>query len=140
MKNAVQDFKAFILRGNVIDLAVGVAIGAAFATVVTSFTKNLLTPILAIPGDEPSFADLNFTIRKATFKYGAFIDDVITFVLIAAALFFLVIRPINQFMARRKTEPEVMSTTRDCPYCLSSIPIAASRCAFCTANVGASAQ
>lgn len=137
MKDAVQEFKAFILRGNVIDLAVGVAIGAAFATVVTSFTKNLLTPILAIPGDKPTFADLNFTIRKAIFKYGAFIDDLITFVLIAAALFFFVVRPINQLMARRKTEPDVMSTTRDCPYCLSSIPIAASRCAFCTANVGA---
>ena len=139
MKDAMKDFKAFILRGNVIDLAVGVAIGAAFATVVTSFTKNLLTPILAIPGDQASFAGLDFAIRKATFRYGAFIDDVIGFVLIAAALFFLVIRPVNTLMARRKTEPDVMSTTRDCPYCLSSIPLAASRCAFCTANVGAGA-
>jgi large conductance mechanosensitive channel len=139
VKNAVKDFKAFILRGNVIDLAVGVAIGAAFATVVTSFTKNLLTPILAIPGSKASFADLDFAIRKATFRYGAFIDDVIGFVLIAAALFFLVIRPVNTLMARRKTEPDVLSTTRDCPYCLSSIPLAASRCAFCTANVGAGA-
>ena len=137
MKDAVKDFKAFILRGNVIDLAVGVAIGVAFATVVTSFTKNLLTPILAIPGDQVSFADVDFSIREATFRYGAFIDDVIGFVLIAAALFFLVVRPINNLMARRKTEPDVLSTTRDCPYCLSSIPIAASRCAFCTADVGA---
>ena len=137
MKDAVKDFKTFILRGNVIDLAVGVAIGAAFAAVVTSFTKNLLTPILAIPGSKPSFASLDFTIRHATFKYGAFIDDLISFVLVAGALFFLVVRPINKLMARRKTEPDVMSTTRDCPYCLSSIPIAASRCAFCTADVGA---
>ena len=137
VNNVIKDFKAFILRGNVIDLAVGVAIGAAFTTVVTSFTKNLLTPILAIPGDQASFAALDFSIRTATFRYGAFIDDVIGFVLIAAALFFLVVRPINTLMARRKTEPDVMSTTRDCPYCLSSIPIAASRCAFCTANVGA---
>ena len=137
MSDAIKDFKAFILRGNVIDLAVGVAIGAAFATVVTSFTKNLLTPILAIPGNQPSFASLDFSIRKATFRYGAFIDDFITFVLIAAALFFVVVRPINKLMARRKTEPEVLSSTRDCPYCLSSIPIAASRCAFCTADVGA---
>ena len=137
MKDAMKDFKAFILRGNVIDLAVGVAIGAAFAAVVTSFTKNLLTPILAIPGNKASFADLSFAIRKATFKYGAFIDDIIGFAMIAAALFFLVVRPINMLMARRKTEPDVMSTTRDCPYCLSSIPIAASRCAFCTANVTA---
>ena len=132
-----KEFKTFILRGNVIDLAVGVAIGAAFADVVKSFTENLLTPILAIPGDSASLAALDFHIRMAAFKYGAFIDDVIGFVLIAAALFFLVVRPINILMARRKTEPDVMSTTRDCPYCLSSIPIAASRCAFCTANVAA---
>lgn len=137
MQNMLKEFKTFILRGNVIDLAVGVAIGAAFSTVVKSFTENLLTPILAIPGKQASFAELDFSIRNATFRYGAFIDDVIAFVLIAAALFFLVVRPINTLMARRKTEPEVMSTTRDCPYCLSSIPIAASRCAFCTADVGA---
>jgi large conductance mechanosensitive channel len=139
VKDAIKDFKAFILRGNVVDLAVGVAIGAAFGLVIASFTKNLLTPILAIPGSKASFAELDFQIREATFRYGAFIDDVITFVITAAALFFLVVRPINTLMARRKTEPEVMSSTRDCPYCLSSIPIAASRCAFCTANVGASA-
>lgn len=137
MKDVIKDFKAFILRGNVIDLAVGVAIGAAFADVVKSFTENLLTPILAIPGDSASLAALDFSIRQAAFKYGAFLDDVIGFVLIAAALFFLVVRPINMMMARRKTEPEVLSTTRDCPYCLSSIPIAASRCAFCTADVAA---
>jgi large conductance mechanosensitive channel len=139
VKDAIKDFKAFILRGNVVDLAVGVAIGAAFGLVIASFTKNLLTPILAIPGSKPSFAELDFSIRNSQFRYGAFLDDMITFVITAAALFFLVVRPINTLMARRKTEPDVMSTTRDCPYCLSSIPIAASRCAFCTANVGASA-
>jgi large conductance mechanosensitive channel len=137
VKDAIKDFKAFILRGNVVDLAVGVAIGAAFTAVVTSFTKNLLTPILAIPGKSASFAELSFSVRSAEFKYGAFIDDIVGFVLIAAALFFLVVRPINLLMARRKTEPDVLSTTRDCPYCLSSIPIAASRCAFCTADVSA---
>jgi large conductance mechanosensitive channel len=137
VKDPMTDFKAFILRGNVIDLAVGVAIGAAFADVVKSFTANLLTPILAIPGNKASLADLSFSIRAATFRYGAFIDAVIGFVLIAAALFFVVVRPINMLMARRKTEPDVLATTRDCPYCLSSIPIAASRCAFCTADVGA---
>jgi large conductance mechanosensitive channel len=137
VNDLIKDFKAFILRGNVIDLAVGVAIGAAFGTVVKSFTENLLTPILAIPGDQPKFADLDFAIRKAVFSYGQFLDDLIGFVIIAAALFFFVVRPINRLMARRKTEPDVISTTRDCPYCLSSIPIAASRCAFCTADVGA---
>ena len=131
----IKDFKAFILRGNVIDLAVGVAIGAAFATVIASFTQNLLTPLLAIPGDKASFGDLSFTVGGSVFRYGAFIDDVVAFVLIAAALFFLVVRPVNVLMARRKTEPDVESTTRDCPECLSSIPVAARRCAFCTAAV-----
>jgi len=137
VKDAVKDFKTFILRGNVIDLAVGVAIGAAFGAVVTSFTKNLLLPIVAIPGSKADFAQYDFTIRSSVFRYGQFINDILSFVLVAAALFFFVIRPINILMARRKTEPDVMSTTRDCPYCLSSIPIAASRCAFCTADVGA---
>ena len=140
MKDALKDFKTFILRGNVIDLAVGVAIGAAFGAVVTSFTKNLLLPIVAIPGGKADFAQYDFTIRSSVFRYGQFINDMISFVLIAAALFFFVIRPINMLMARRKTEPDVMSTTRDCPYCLSSIPIAASRCAFCTADVGAASS
>jgi large conductance mechanosensitive channel len=131
----IKDFKAFVLRGNVVDLAVGVAIGAAFGTVIASFTQNLLTPLLAIPGDKASFGDLSFTVGGSVFGYGAFIDDVVAFVLIAAALFFLVVRPVNVLMARRKTEPDVESTTRDCPECLSSIPLAARRCAFCTAAV-----
>jgi large conductance mechanosensitive channel len=133
----IKDFKAFILRGNVIDLAIGVAIGAAFAALVTSLTENLLTPLLAIPGDKPSFSDLSFTVSGSEFRYGAFIDDVLSFLLIAAVLFFFVVRPVNNLMARRKTEPEVESTTRDCPECLSSIPVAARRCAFCTAEVAA---
>jgi large conductance mechanosensitive channel len=137
VKDALKDFKVFILRGNVIDLAVGVAIGAAFATVIKAFTEDLLMPIAAIPGTKPDFSSLDFHIRHSTFRYGAFINDVITFIIIAAALFFFVVRPINMLMARRKTEPDVLATTRDCPYCLSSIPLAASRCAFCTADVGA---
>jgi large conductance mechanosensitive channel len=133
----LKDFKAFILRGNVIDLAIGVAIGAAFATVVASVTKNLITPLLAIPGKAARFGDLYFTIRESQFGYGAVIDSIVTFVITAAVLFFLVVRPVNSLMARRRTEPEVESTTRECPECLSSIPIAARRCAFCTAEVGA---
>lgn len=131
----LQDFKAFILRGNVIDLAIGVAIGAAFASVVTSFTENLLTPLLAIPGEAAKFSEKVVTVSDAEFGYGAFIDAVIAFVITAAVLFFLVVRPVNLLMARRKTEPDVVSTTRDCPFCLSSIPVAARRCAFCTADV-----
>jgi large conductance mechanosensitive channel len=132
----LKDFKAFVLRGNVVDLAIGVAIGAAFTAVIGSFTQHLLTPLLAIPGDAASFAELDFEVSGATFRYGAFVDAVVSFVLVAAVLFFLVVRPVNALMARRKTEPEVASTTRDCPECLSSIPAAARRCAFCTAEVG----
>lgn len=134
-----KEFKAFILRGSVIDLAIAVVIALAFAAVIGSFTKNLLTPLLAIPGDAVSFASLDFEISGARFRYGAFIDDVITFVIIAAVIFFAVVRPISQLNARRETEPEVAAKTRDCPYCLSSIPIGARRCAFCTADVGATA-
>ena len=133
----LKEFRAFILRGNVVDLAVGVAIGAAFTAVIASFTANLLTPLLAIPGDAASFAELDVVVSGARFRYGAFLDAVVSFVIIAAVLFFFVVRPINHLMARRRTEPEVESTTRDCPECLSSIPRAARRCAFCTAAVGA---
>jgi large conductance mechanosensitive channel len=130
----LRDFKAFILRGNVIDLAIAVAIGAAFTAVVTSFTENLLTPLLAIPGDAASFAEMEATIAGATFRYGAFIDSIISFLIIAAVLFFFVVKPVNALMARRKTEPDVEATTRECPECLSKIPAAARRCAFCSAE------
>jgi large conductance mechanosensitive channel len=136
MKDTVKEFKTFVLRGNVVDLAIAVVIGAAFGAVVTALVKDLITPILAIPG-KTDFSNLTFTIRKSHFLYGDFINAVISFLSIAAAVFFLVVKPLNALMARRKTEPDVLSTTRDCPYCLSSIPIAASRCAFCTADVSA---
>lgn len=131
----LKDFRAFILRGNVVDLAIGVAIGAAFTAVVGAFTTGIITPILAIPGDKASFADYTFTISGSKFLYGAVIDELIKFVIVAAVLFFFVVVPVNKLMARRKTEPEVEATTKDCPECLSSIPLAASRCAFCTAQV-----
>jgi large conductance mechanosensitive channel len=131
----LKDFKAFILRGNVVDLAVGVAIGAAFTAVIAAFTEYLLAPLLAIPGDAASFADMDFEISGATFRYGAFIDAIITFIITAAVIFFFVVKPVNALMARRKTEPDVEAPTRDCPECLSSIPAAARRCAFCTADV-----
>ena len=133
----LDDFKAFILRGNVVDLAIAVAIGVAFGAVVASFTENLLTPLLAIPGDATSFAALDLEIGGAEFRYGAFIDAVITFVITAAVIFFLIVKPVNTLMARRRTEPEVESPTRTCPECLSSIPVGARRCAFCTAAVPA---
>ena len=133
----LKDFKAFLLRGNVVDLAVAVVIGAAFGAVVTALVKDLITPILAIPG-KTNFGDLHFTIRHSTFLYGDFINAVISFLSIAAAIFFFVVKPINALMARRKTEPDVDSTTRECPECLSSVPAAARRCAFCTAEIAPS--
>jgi large conductance mechanosensitive channel len=137
LEDILKDFKAFILRGNVVDLAVGVAIGAAFATVIASFTENLLTPLLAIPGDAASLAELDITVSGARFRYGAFLDSVVSFVLVAAVLFVAVVRPINSLMARRKTEPDVASLTKECPECRSSIPVAATRCAFCTTTLPA---
>lgn len=131
----LKEFKAFILRGNVIDLAIGVAIGAAFTAVVGAFTTGMITPLLAIPGDGASFKEKYFTISGSHFLYGTVIDALIQFVIIAAALFFFVVVPVNHLMARRKTEPDVESMTRECPECLSSIPVAARRCMFCTSQL-----
>jgi large conductance mechanosensitive channel len=127
----LKDFKAFILRGNVVDLAVGVVIGAAFGALVSAFVTNILTPLVSIPG-KTDFSQLQFTIGGGVFKYGLFINAVISFILIAAAVFFFVVRPVNTLMNMRRTEPDVASTTKQCPECLSSIPKDARRCAFCT--------
>ncbi|HEY2371074.1 MAG TPA: large conductance mechanosensitive channel protein MscL [Gaiellaceae bacterium] len=135
----MRDFREFLLRGNLIDMAVGIVIGLAFAAVITAFVGDIITPIIAAIGGQPNFGDLTFTINKSHFFYGAFIDAVISFILIAAAVFFLVVKPVNALMERRKTEPPVDATTRACPECLSAIPVAARRCAFCTAEVGAGA-
>jgi large conductance mechanosensitive channel len=130
-----KDFKAFILRGNVIDLAVAVVIGAAFGAVTTGFVKDLLTPLISIPG-KVTFGGLTFTIRHSTFAYGDFLNLLISFLTIAAAVFFLVVKPINALQARRsRGEGDESPTTRPCPECLSDIALAAKRCAFCTAEV-----
>ena len=130
----IKDFKTFILRGNAVDLAIAVVIGAAFGAVISSLVKNLLTPLIGIVGHH-DFSALHFTIRRSVFRYGAFINDLIAFVLIGGAVFFFVVQPINTLLDRRKTEPDVESPKRDCPECLSSIPRAARRCAFCTAEL-----
>lgn len=135
----LKEFKAFVLRGNVLDLAVAVVIGLAFKAVIDIVVKGIITPVLAIPGDKPNLSAMTFKIGGAEFLYGAVINEVINFVIIAAAVFFLIVRPATILMNRRKTEPEVTAATRDCPYCLSSIPIGATRCAFCTADVSAPA-
>ncbi|HEY8406336.1 MAG TPA: large conductance mechanosensitive channel protein MscL [Gaiellaceae bacterium] len=131
----VKDFKEFLLRGNLVDMAVGIVIGVAFAAVVTALVGDLITPLIAAIGGKPDFGNLSFTINKSHFLYGAFINAVLTFAIIAAVIFFLVVKPVNMLMARYKTEPDVEQTTKGCPHCLSSIPIGASKCAFCTADL-----
>jgi large conductance mechanosensitive channel len=129
-----KDFRDFILRGNVVDLAVGVVIGAAFTGVVTAFTKGIITPLIGIPG-KMSVGDLYFTVNGSKFLVGEFINTLITFLITAFVVYVFVVRPVNWLMARRKTEPPVDPTTRECPRCLSSIPVKATRCAFCTSDV-----
>jgi large conductance mechanosensitive channel len=133
----MKDFRDFILRGNLVDLAVAVVLGTAFAAVVAALVADLITPLIAAIGGQPNFGGLSFTIHKSHFLYGSFFNALITFVVVAAVLFFLVIKPVNALMARFRPEPTVEETTRECPECLSSIPKAARRCAFCTAEVGA---
>ena len=131
----MKDFKEFLLRGNLVDMAVGIVIGVAFAAVVTALVGELITPLIAAIGGQPDFSGLSFTINNSHFLYGAFINSAITFIVIAAVIFFLVVKPVNALMARRKTDTPVDETVKDCPYCLSQIPAAASRCAFCTQAV-----
>jgi large conductance mechanosensitive channel len=128
----LRDFKAFLLRGNVVDLAVAVVVGAAFGAVVTALVSDLITPIIAAIIGKPDFSALTFTIHKSVFRYGAFINALVAFVSIAAAVFFFVVQPVNALMRRRKTAPDVESETRPCSECLSDIPSQARRCAFCT--------
>jgi large conductance mechanosensitive channel len=130
----LRDFKAFILRGNVVELAVGVVIGAAFGTVVSSLVENLLTPLIGLPG-KTDFGSLQFTVHHSVFRYGAFLNDLISFLIIAAAVFFLVVRPVTHLLARMKVEVDIATIVRDCPRCLSEIPVKATRCAFCCADV-----
>ena len=126
----LDDFKSFLLRGNVVDLAVGVVIGVAFAGLVGSFVANLLTPLIAIPG-EVDFSDLAFTIGGGEFRYGQFVNDLVAFVMIAAAVFFAIVRPMAALKARRTP---LEAVTKECSRCLSTIPVAATRCAFCTSD------
>ena len=135
----LTEFKQFLLRGNVVDLAVGVVIGLAFGAVITALVADILTPIIAAIFGKSDFSALTFTINGSVFRYGDFINALITFVTIAAAVFFFVVKPVNHLMARRKTEPPVDETVRQCPECLSEIPAEARRCAFCTSQVAAAA-
>jgi large conductance mechanosensitive channel len=133
----LKGFRSFILRGNVVDLAVGIVIGAAFGAVVTALVSDFITPIIAAIGGKPDFSALYFTVNGSKFSYGHFLNALISFLIIAAAVYFLVVVPVNKLMARYKPSAEEPASTKDCPHCLSSIPAAATRCAFCTAELGA---
>jgi large conductance mechanosensitive channel len=131
----LKDFKAFILRGNVLDLAVAVVLGVAFTAVITALVSDLITPLIAAIGGSHDFSTLTFTINGSVFRYGAFLNALISFLVIAAALFFLVVLPANALVQRARREPTPDPTTKKCPECLSEIPIDARRCAFCTAQL-----
>jgi large conductance mechanosensitive channel len=129
----MKGFKQFLLRGNVVDLAVGVVIGAAFGAVVASFVKDLLTPFIAAIVGKPDFSALAFEINGSKFLYGEFINAMVSFLLIAAAVYFFVVLPMNKLVEwTRKAPVPADPTTRKCPECLSEVPIDARRCAFCT--------
>lgn len=131
----LSGFRQFVLRGNVVDLAVGVVVGAAFGAVVSAFVKDLLTPFIAAIVGKPDFSDLSFTINGSKFQYGEFINAVVSFLLITSAVYFFVVVPMNALISRARREPPPDPTTRKCPECLSEIAIAAKRCAFCTTQL-----
>jgi large conductance mechanosensitive channel len=132
----LKGFKQFILRGNVVDLAVGVVIGAAFGKIVDALVKDLITPFIAAIVGKPDFSYIGFTIGTTKFPVGDFVNAVVSFLLIAAAIYFFVVTPVNALIARAKRgEVAPDPTTKKCPECLSEIPIAARKCAFCTSAV-----
>ena len=132
----LNEFKKFILRGNVVDLAVAVVVGAAFNSVVQGIVKDLITPLIAAIGGKPDFSNLSFKLHGSVFMYGDVLNLIISFIIIAAVVFFLIVQPINKLkgMASTSKTPEE-PTDRKCPECLSTIPKAATRCAFCTARI-----
>ena len=133
----LKEFWDFVLRGNVVELAVAVVIGAAFGALVAAFVSSFITPLIAAIGGKPDFSSLAFTINGSRFTYGSFFNALLSFLIIAAVVFFFVVRPLNKLMARMKPEPAVDRVVRPCPECLSDIPEEAHRCAFCTAEVRA---
>jgi large conductance mechanosensitive channel len=130
-----REFRQFLIRGNLVDLAVAVVIGTAFTAVINAFVRDIITPVIAAIVGKPDFAHLTFTINDSRFLYGDFINLALTFVIVAAVVFFLVVKPVNALLTRLKIGADVESETRACPECLSQIPIRARRCAFCTAAV-----
>ena len=133
----LNEFKSFLLRGNVVDLAVGVVVGAAFNGVVQSFVKDVLTPLIAAIGGNPNFSEYQFVLHRSPITYGNFLNALISFLIVAASIFFLVVKPMNAFTARMNRGKAKTETTRACPECLSQIPKKAVRCAHCGVKVTA---
>lgn len=131
-----KDFKKFILRGNVIDLAVAVLIGTSFNAIVSSLTKDMITPLITlITGGKSNFASYHFVVHGSTFAYGEVVNAVVSFLIIAVVVFFLIVKPINSLVALSKRNKPIEATEKQCPECLSNIPVKATRCAFCTTKL-----
>ena len=129
-------FRKFILRGNVIDLAVGLVVGAAFSGVVQALVKSLITPLIGVFGGIPDFSEWYFTVNGSRFAIGEFINALLSFVILSAVVYFFIVLPVNRLMDRYKPEEAIGLRKRDCPKCLSKVPYLAERCAFCTADIG----
>ena len=129
----MKGFRDFVSRGNMIELAVAVVIGTAFTAIVTALVADLITPLIAAIGGQPDFSKLSFKVHGSTFKIGLFLNALLAFLIIAAVVYFLIVAPMAKITARFTRQ--VAATTRDCPECLSSIPLAASRCSYCTIQV-----
>jgi large conductance mechanosensitive channel len=134
----MSGFKKFLLRGNLVDLAVAFVIGAAFAGLVTGLVTDLITPLIAAIGGKPSFDKLSFTVNHSTFLYGHFLNLLISFLIVAAVVYFLIVVPFSKLLERFKPTPDAPAPVQECPHCLSSIPAAATVCAFCTRDVAES--
>ena len=128
----LKEFKEFLLRGNVVDLAVAIVLGVAFSAVIAALVADFITPLIAAIFGKPDFSSLSFTINGSTFRYGDFVNKLLSFVLVAAAIFFFVVKPVNALVERMRKQRPVDPTTKKCPQCLSEIPLAAKRCALCT--------
>ncbi len=135
MKNIIKGFRDFILRGNVIDLAVGIMIGAAFNGLISALVRDLMTPFASAIFKQPNFNNLTFTIRGSQFMYGDFFNNLISFLILAFTIYFFIVVPINRLTSGLKKQPPAEPVTKTCPECLSSIPVKAKRCAYCTASV-----
>ena len=131
----MSGFKKFLLRGNLVDLAVAFVIGAAFAALVTGLVKDFITPLIAAIGGKPDFGELSFTVNHSTFHYGDFINLLLSFLIVAAVVYFFVVVPFSKLLERYKPAPDEPTPVQDCPHCLSSIPQSATVCAFCTRDV-----